>query len=314
MTFKLFLAGLYTSNFDKDGRLYSRCTVNEKWQRDYASNLLESYHYISRQAYVDRIRKDKVQVFLDSGAFSAWSKGVSIDMKGYCRYIQENDDILLKVGGDLWASVLDAIGNDEQTYQNQLAMEKLGVRPLPCFHFGENPKYLEYYVANYTSITIGGLVGKSDNVARPWLDMIWEKYMLDGAGHPKVRVHGFGVTRPDFMRRYPWYSTDSSSWVQIAAAGGVLTLPEARVVSVSSQSPSRRVEGQHFTTLPPIMRDAVSTKLEAYGGDPQRLSSEYLSRWCFNIYAYSLLGEIISNEKGGNPTFHPEKYDLFENA
>lgn len=309
--FRLFLAGLYTSSFDKGGRLYAKCTPYEQWQRDYASNLLESYHYIHRQAYVDRIRKDGRQVFLDSGAFSAWSKGVTIDMRAYCDYIKRNDDILLKVDGDLWASVLDAIGDAEQTFQNQLAMEKLGVRPLPCFHFGEDPKYLEYYVANYTSITIGGLVGKSDNVTRPWLDMIWEKYMIDGAGRPKLRVHGFGLTRPDLMRRWPWYSTDSSSWVQIAAAGGVLVLPEARVISVSSQSPNRKVENQHLTTIPEVMRTAVNAKLRSYGGDPERLQTEYLSRWCYNIYSYSLLGEIIDSERGPDPVYVPEKYSLF---
>jgi len=311
MGFRLFLAGIYTSNFEKNGRLYSRCTEYERWQREYASNILESYHYIHGQRYVDKIRQDKVQVFLDSGAFSAWSKGVTIDMKEYCDYIHRNEDILIKVDGDLWASVLDAIGDAEQTFQNQKAMEKLGVRPLPCFHFGEDPKYLEYYVANYTSITIGGLVGKSDNMARPWLDMIWEKYLLDGAGRPKTRVHGFGLTRPDLMRRWPWYSSDSSSWVQIAAAGGVLTLPEARVISVSAQSPNRKVEGQHITTLPQVMQEAVYQKLRSYGGDPERLQTEYLSRWCYNIYSYSLLGEMISAEKDANPCFVPDKMSLF---
>jgi len=311
LAFRLFLAGLYTSNYDIGGRLYSRCSPNEQYQRAYAYNLLESYHYIGKQSYVERIRKDKVQVFLDSGAFSAWTKGVEVDLPAYCRYIKDNDDILLKVDGDLWASVLDAIGNAEETLVNQKAMEKLGVKPLPCFHFGEDPKYLEYYVANYTSITIGGLVGKSDNMTRPWLDEMWERYMIDGAGRPKTRVHGFGLTRPDLMRRYPWFSSDSSSWVQIAAAGGVLVLPEARVMSVSAQSPNRRVEGQHITTLPPIMREAVIEKLQANGGDPERLATEYLSRWSYNVYAYTKLGEIIDLEKGPDPKFFPEKYQLF---
>lgn len=310
--FKLFLAGLYTSNFDRNGRLYSKCTEYERWQRDYATNLLESYHYISRQAYVDRIRKDGVKVFLDSGAFSAWSKGVSIDLPGYCRYIQQNSDIILNIEGDTWASVLDAIGDAQKTFENQKAMEKLGVTPLPCFHYGEDPKYLDFYANNYTAMTIGGLVGRTENEIRPWLDMIWERYLVDGAGRAKLRVHGFGLTRPDAMRRWPWYSTDSSSWVQIAAAGGVLLMPEAKVVSVSSQSPNRRVEGQHLTTIPTIMRSSVEQRLASYGGDPERLQSEYLSRWCYNIYAYSLLGETISAEKqAGADYFLPEQIGLF---
>jgi hypothetical protein len=308
---KLFLAGLYTSNFDVGGRLFARCTEYERYQRLYAKNLLESYHYVHRQAYVDRMRKDGVQVFLDSGAFSAWSKGVSVDLPSYCHYIKENDDILLKVDGDLWASVLDAIGDDQKTFENQKAMEKLGVRPLPCFHYGEDPRYLEYYVANYTSITIGGLVGKPDNLVRPWLDMIWEKYMIDGAGRAKTRVHGFGLTKPEMMRRYPWFSTDSSSWVQVAAAGGILLLPGANVVSVSSQSPSKRIENQHLTTFAPVLRDAVEERIRSYGGDPERLQTEYLSRWCYNIYAYTLLGDTITAEKAGNPVYQGAQIGLF---
>ena len=59
------------------------------------------------------------------------------------------------------ASVLDGIGDPLQTYRNQLEMEARGIRPLPCFHAGEDEKYLEYYIQNYEYITLGGMVGSS---------------------------------------------------------------------------------------------------------------------------------------------------------
>ena len=308
---RLFCAGIYAANFNLSGSLWTRLTDAERDQRKSVKNVLESYHYVWRQPFVDKIREDGVQVFLDSGAFSAWSKGVEIDVPGYCDYIKRNEDIILKVDGDLWASVLDGIGDPLKTYQNQLWMESMGVRPLPCFHYGEDPRYLEYYVANYSSITIGGMVAQSTEQLLYWLDEIWDKYLTDGAGRPRVRVHGFGLTTPILMRRYPWYSVDSSSWVQVARVGGMLLLPEARVINVSDQSPNRRTEGQHLINIPEVMRDEVIRRLEAENVDVVRAQQTYLARWCYNIYAYTKLGDIITEEKQGDPRFVRDQPGLF---
>lgn len=308
---RLFCAGIYAANFNLSGSLWTRLTDAERDQRKSVKNVLESYHYVWRQPFVDKIREDGVQVFLDSGAFSAWSKGVEIDVPGYCDYIKRNEDIILKVDGDLWASVLDGIGDPLKTYQNQLWMESMGVRPLPCFHYGEDPRYLEYYVANYSSITIGGMVAQSTEQLLYWLDEIWDKYLTDGAGRPRVRVHGFGLTTPILMRRYPWYSVDSSSWVQVARVGGMLLLPEARVINVSDQSPNRRTEGQHLINIPEVMREEVIRRLEAENVDVARAQQTYLARWCYNIYAYTKLGDIITEEKQGDPRFVRNQPGLF---
>jgi hypothetical protein len=206
---------------------------------------------------------------------------------------------------------MDAIGDAQGTYQNQMLMESLGVRPLPCFHFGEDPRYLEHYIANYSYITLGGMVAQSTWQLKLWLDEIWDRYLTDGSGRPKVKVHGFGLTTPELMRRYPWYSVDSSSWVQIARVGGMLLLPEARVINVSNQSPQRKVEGQHITTLPPPQRKAVEAKLLAEGVDLDRMQETYLGRWTYNMAAFNKLGQIITAEKGLNPTFHLDQQGLF---
>lgn len=308
---RLFNAGIYTANFKIGGSLYNRLTDNEKRQRESSTNLLESYHYIHRQTFVDSIRGDKRQVFLDSGAFSAFTKGIEVDMAAYCRYIKENDDIIEKIDGIVCASVLDGIGDPLKTWQNQLAMEKMGVRPLPCFHYGEDERYLEWYIANYDYITLGGMVPISTPQLKLWLDRIWENYLVDGSGRPRLRVHGFGLTTVSLMERYPWYSVDSSSWVQIARVGGMLLMPEARVLNVSNQSPQRRVEGQHIDTLTPIQRQAVEAKLQACGVDTERMRETYLSRWCYNIWAFDQLGRKITAEKEKHPEFHGDQIGLF---
>jgi hypothetical protein len=280
----IFMAGIYTSNFDLNGKLYRRLEPAEKIARDNIPHILESYHYVNRQSYIDKMRRDGVKVFLDSGAFSAWSKGAEIDLPGYCRYIKDNSDIIRMEDDTVMASVLDSIGDDQGTYENQMRMETLGVRPLPCFHYGEDPRYLEYYVANYSYITLGGMVAQSTKNLLVWLDEMWEKYLTDGAGRPKTKVHAFGVTTPILMKRYPWFSVDSSSWVQVAANGSILY--EGRAMAISDQSPNRKVENQHFLTFTPMQQEAIRRKLADQGYSYERLSTEYLSRWIYNINAY----------------------------
>ena len=95
---KLYLAGIYTANFDLRSRLFSRLTDVEKQHRTEVKYLLESYHYINRQSSVDKIRRDNRQVFLDSGAFSSFTKGVEVDMPAYCQYVKDNVDIVMPRG------------------------------------------------------------------------------------------------------------------------------------------------------------------------------------------------------------------------
>ena len=91
---KLYLAGIMTSNFDKAGRVYLKLDDAERKMRDSVEYFLESYHYIHRQSMVEKIRREGIKVFLDSGAFSAFSQGVTIDIDRYCDYIKTNRDII----------------------------------------------------------------------------------------------------------------------------------------------------------------------------------------------------------------------------
>lgn len=282
---RLFNAGIYTSNFDKLGTVYSRLTDSERAMRDSCANFLESYHYVSSQRYVDKMRRDGVKVFLDSGAFSAFSKGVSVDLNKYCDYIHANQDIIE------FPSVLDAIGDPDGTWRNQDAMERQGVRPLPCFHYGEPEVVLEYYVKNYEYITIGGMVPISTPQLLIWLDRIWTDYLTLPDGTPKVKVHGFGLTSLPLMFRYPWYSVDSSTWVQWAANGMILVPGRAGQVDVSNKSSRRKQRGQHMDSVAPIETEAIENEIRSFGGDPDRLRDLYYSRWAWNCWAFPKYAE-----------------------
>ena len=153
----IYIAALHTTGVKNDS-YYSKFNDREREIIDSLDYLLESYHYINKDRYVDIIRDRGDKVFLDSGAFSAHTLGATIDLVAYCDYIKKNDDIVKSDDGILLASVLDGIGDPKKTYENQMEMQKQGVTPLPCFHYGEDERWLEWYIKNYDYITIGGMV------------------------------------------------------------------------------------------------------------------------------------------------------------
>lgn len=298
---KLYLAAIYTNKLDIGGKYFSRMTENEKLHRLGVRYILESYHYVEGENYVRDMRKDGAKVFLDSGAFSAYTKGVNVNLDAYCRYIHDNADII-----DV-ASVLDGIGDPLKTFQNQDAMEKLGTKPLPCFHYGEDECYLEYYIERYPYITIGGMVPISKPQLKLWLDRIWSQYLCDASGHAKIKVHGFGMTNMELMRRYPWYSVDSSSWVQIGSMGNIL-IPGLGTISVSDNSPALKEEGRHAENLTPLQRAGLVQQIERRGFEYKRIQEEYVSRWVFNMSTFREMNVDLEDKE---LTFAPDQIPLF---
>lgn len=289
----IFMAAVYTNSYMPGQNRYLKLTEHEQKLVRGIPHILESYHYVGKQRYVDDMRRDGAKVFLDSGAFSAYTLGVDLSVEEYCAYILRNQDIIRLEDGVLMASVLDGIGDPLQTWRNQLEMEMRGVKPLPCFHAGEDEKYLEWYVANYEYITLGGMVGSSTKQLCIWLDRIWDRYLTDGAGNPKIKVHGFGITAVPIMERYPWYSCDSSSWIQSAAFGSIIT-PQHGPISVSEKSPARHDAGQHATTLTQVEQDYLFQLLEEQGFTYERLSTIYESRAAYNLWAFGVVNAMIN--------------------
>lgn len=292
----IFMAAVYTNSYKPGQNRYAKLNDHERRLVENIPHILESWHYVGKQKFVDEMRADGAQIFLDSGAFSAYTLGVELKVSDYCDYIQRNRDILRVEDGVVMASVLDGIGDPLQTWRNQYEMELRGVRPLPCFHSGEDERYLEHYVANYEYITLGGMVGASTKQLCVWLDRMWDRYLTDGAGHPKVKVHGFGITAVPIMERYPWFSCDSSSWIQSAAFGSIVS-PDYGPLNVSEKSPSRHDANQHVTTLTSIEQDYVLQMLERQGFTYERLSTVYESRAAYNLWAYGVINTMINASK-----------------
>jgi hypothetical protein len=294
----IYMAALHSNGYRHTNR-YVKLNDREKYVVDHLPHLLESYHYIHKESFVTAIREKGDLIFLDSGAFSAYTLGIDLDITAYCDYIKRNSDIIRVDEGIVMASVLDGIGDPQLTYENQMEMERQGVRPLPCFHAGEDERYLEWYVKNYDYITLGGMVGSSTKQLMIWLDRMWDKYLTDSSGNPRIKVHGFGITSIPIMERYPWWSCDSSSWIQSAAYGSVI-MPDYGPISVSEKSPSRHDAGQHVCNLAPLMQEKVLTTFELQGFNYERLSTVYESRAAYNLWAFGEINKQIDRDNPDN--------------
>ena len=211
----------------------------------------------------------KVNLFLDSGAFSAKSKGVGISLDEYISFINENKAYI-----DVYAN-LDVIGNAVASWKNQKIMEDAGLSPLPVFHIEDDFKYLDRCL-EYDYFCLGGMAsGYTTQQRKDFLDKCFNIICNTKDRLPKSKIHGFGMTSLDLMFRYPWFSVDSTSWVKTGRFGSVY-VPKYRrgqyvynenslKVTVSTQSPSQKDDGQHFTTFSPMEQRQILDYFDSKG-------------------------------------------------
>lgn len=255
------------------------------------------------------IQPSEFRFFLDSGAFSAWSRGTKIDIDEYCAFIKANIE-LLEVYACLdvvpgvpgrSATSKERVDAAEQSWTNYLYMVNEGLSPLPVFHYGEDFKYLERildYGCDY--VGIGGLVGIASPMRRAWLDRLFVR-ITDKAGKPIVKTHGFGMTAVPLIFRYPWYSIDSTTWIQITAngcvylpalVGGEFVFDQTpTTVTVSSRSPKQMVGGKSAATMSKGMREILDRWLAFCGKTYDEVVDHYYHRAVVNVTFFRMVAE-----------------------
>lgn len=215
------------------------------------ARVLVSFHYHRGSDLADLVARTpggELDLFGDSGAFSAWTSGASISLDDYAAWLHRWKHLLSAY------VTLDVIGDNAATLVNQRALESMGLSPLPVFHGSEPWPQLEAYCEEYPYVALGGMVGA--NKALPWVVRcfrIAERY--------GTVFHGFGQTKRVFMRSLPWYSVDSSSWGS-GYRYGQLTLWNAEL-----QRLVRVKTGRHGDVY------ANAELIRDHGGDPALLAT-----------------------------------------
>ncbi len=202
-------------------------------------------------------------IFQDSGAFSFRSYGLPpIKINSYINHIKKFKDVLT-----VYAN-MDVIGDAEATWENQYKMEDAGLTPIPIYHpISDDIKYLIRCIDNYDYFAIGGIAhNPSQSLRTRVLDNCW-RYICDKNGYPTRKVHGFGLAAPSLMMRYPWFSVDTSSYMDYGQYGIILIprkiygkynydMPPVKVF-ITHRSPKKAEDGKHFESMTIAEQKAV---------------------------------------------------------
>lgn len=213
--------------------------------------ILTSFHYCRDKDLGELARKHwpdaRVEMFGDSGAFSAANAGAQVDVGAYAEWLGVNAKHLR-----VYAN-LDVIGSVEGTARNQRELERRGFSPLPVFHLGSPLPELERLIdAGYPYIALGGMVGKNKDLLMRYAIQCFKLARAKGKG---TQFHGFGLTSIRSIVNLPWYSVDSTTWLR-GTKFGELDLFDPTIVNL------RRAK--MFTSDV----DDVARLIRTYGSDP----------------------------------------------
>lgn len=159
---------------------------------------------------------------LDSGAFTAWTKGRQIDIEAYARFVEQHAP---KLDGAIALDVIpgapgrlptadEAAAAGEQSMANLAWLtERLGPVIWPVFHEGEPMAVLDELVAQgHNRIALGATASRGREELADWLLPIFDRY-------PEQAFHGLAMTQARTIRNIPFRSVDSTSWLNFARYG-----------------------------------------------------------------------------------------------
>ncbi|MFC8465980.1 hypothetical protein [Streptomyces sp. NPDC057250] len=173
-----------------------------------ALRILVSFHYHRSTDLADlrdRLGGD-VDLFADSGAYSAATTGATVNLADYSAWLTD--------WAPLWTTMagLDVIGDHEATAANTAALHQAGHDVLPVFHVGEPWPVLDALCKAHPYVALGGMALHAVGGAKRRPLMAWlVRCFRIGAEHG-TRFHGFGMTSAGIVVQLPFYSVDSSSY------------------------------------------------------------------------------------------------------
>jgi len=273
---------------------------------------LESFWY--KEKFLSELKKRNTKILLDSGAFTflrlASKKGKEASEKDkreyldrYVQFIKENKDLF-----NAYVN-LDVIYDPEASWKNQEYMESQGLSPMPVYHLGEDVKHFIRMLDNYEYVGVGGAVGGGYD-RKGQLRCFNQLFSIMLERSPKTRIHVFGKTDWFVMTRFPWYSLDSTTWLQVAAYGsifvprydfkkGEFTFEKPPVMlGVSDILKQRDCISDHVeVAFSKVEMEKLLEYLDETGFTLKQLGEDYGSRWLFNIMYYETLLKSLSKQK-----------------
>ena len=266
-----------------------------QYRVDFNSNILLSWildrKSIDYLVELKRSKKYNGKLFIDSGAFTAHRKDTIIDTDKYIDFLNERDDVL-----DLYAQVDSIPGKfgqvrtkedikiatklSKDNYLYMVNKVKSSEKLLPVFHQDESFSHLDWMLnlkVNNNLIPYIGISGAKDRSVElrfNWYLEVFEH--IYNSNNPKVKTHAFGTSSINHLVQYPFTSSDSTSWLQTAANGGVIC--KYGVIKLSDRTLS---DPDNIFNSPALEKFSLYTKDLGY--NIEDLKTDYELRSKFNI-------------------------------
>lgn len=247
---------------------------------------------VNERRVIDWWEKDNLadKLFIDSGAFSVAHSNSVVNIDDYIAYINNHPKICNWAELDVIPypvlNTTTAKDSCEKSWQNYLYMKNhviTNCNILPLYHFGE-PKSALIRILNTevngslpTYIGIGGRHGVSTDAQAKYFNEIFS--IIQQSDNPNVKVHAFGITVPKLLERFPFYSADSTTWVQVAI-NGMIMLKDFTTVLISDGTTSAKTNVQ---TLDTCVLEVLFGEIESFGYNFRDLCADYKLRLRYNI-------------------------------
>lgn len=166
-----------------------------------AVNILLSYAF-HQKTDLNRVRSHLPcgRLFIDSGAFTAYSTGKPIQLQEYAEYLQHFQ------GAWNHAVTLDKIGDPVATRRQTQKLHAMGLPVMPVFTAGESLAEFDAMVRDVGYVCVGGGVGMTKAATVKRIGVLQHRAEALGGG-----IHALGVGAIPFLRQARPYSADASN-------------------------------------------------------------------------------------------------------
>ena len=312
---------LYLASYD-DSKI-----MNDAWENDWP--LLYS-QINNRGCIINRLSAPtNGKLLIDSGAHSAHTKGITLDLEEYIGFVNENiDKFTLYVQVDKIPGVYrmpktakDWLEAPQLSWENYLYMREKSKDPsklVPVFHQGEDLKWLrnmlDYTFSDGSHIPYIGLSPRGDVSLKAKYDFSAECFAtIQNSSNPNVKTHAFGATSLEMLERLPYTSADSTTWVLVSAFGQVW-MPNCIdgdingvgiKLGVSEENRSHPTATQTYWEQPAKIKKKLDDYFESIGTNIEELSvshsaralasAKYVQNWA-NNYEYKGLKSFVTTK------------------
>lgn len=264
-----------------------------------AETLIESkgycrlFSYFNELNYLNKVRFTKNSIkgklFVDSGAFTAWTKGICVDVNKYIEWLNTNEEHIYLAGqvdcipgkfGEK-SSMQERKKAAECSWENYLYMKSRLNNPnlvVYTFHLGEDYLFLQNALKDKSCkyIALGGTVGSSVTVKKDFFNKCFS--IIKKSNNPNVKVHGFGMTSLSLLPQFSFASVDSTSWKITAANGNIFS--DYGIISLAEKDKYCK---KSILYLPKEIKSVIENNIQRFGYTLQELSESFNYRALYNV-------------------------------